>query len=370
MREPVYPFEAQKIYDGEVIIMKKITAALFCVMLVICTSVTAFGATKNDVKEKTDTAVSFAFNGNYSKGGYNVSDSKNLYILARSGADISAFTKDYFNSVSEAAQAGTLTDAGIIGMAITIADSANADPKNINGTNLTDMLKNADLSATASPYNYFYAIEAAKNNGLDGTVTALCGALAQYYTPGAGTDFWNGYGTSPDDLSMFILAMETAGAYKEYTEDAFKILETFATPQGYSNYGANADSTALALAAYSAAGNAEKAGEIYDLLIKNFYDAETGGFKADYDEYYATADAVFALSFYLPLADDAAPQESTTAADETTTATQQATTAAQNKDTGKTSPYTGVQTAPALCVAAFAAVLGAVLIRRKTDASK
>ena len=47
--------------------MKKITAALLCVMLVISTSVTAFGATKNDVKEKIDTAVAFSFDGNYSK---------------------------------------------------------------------------------------------------------------------------------------------------------------------------------------------------------------------------------------------------------------------------------------------------------------
>ena len=62
--------------------MKKITAALLCVMLVISTSVTAFGATKNDVKEKIDTAVAFAFDGNYSKNGYDVSASKNLYILA------------------------------------------------------------------------------------------------------------------------------------------------------------------------------------------------------------------------------------------------------------------------------------------------
>lgn len=370
MRKPGYPFEAQKIYDGEVIIMKKITAALLCVMLVICTSVTAFGATKNDVKEKTQTAVSFAFDGNYSKNGYEVSASKNLYILARSGTDISGFTDDYFRSVSEAAESGTLTDAGIIGMAASIADFAGTDPENAGGVDLVAALKNADLSAISSPYNYFYAIEAAKNNGLDSTVTALCDTLAQYYTPGVGTDFWNGYGTSPDDLAMFILAMETAGAYEEYTEDAFHILETFATPQGYSNYGANADSTALALAAYSAAGNAEKADGIYDILIENFYDAETGGFKADYDEYYATADAVFALGFYLPLAEDDEPQESTTAADETTTVSQQAATAVQNKDTGKTSPYTGVQTAPALCAAAFAVILGSVLIKRKTGASK
>lgn len=344
--------------------MKKITAALLCVMLVISTSVTAFGATKNDVKEKIDTAVAFAFDGNYSKNGYDVSASKNLYILAQSGADISAFATDYFKSVSDAAAAGTLTDAGVIGMAITIADLAGADPENINGTDLTNMLKNADPGAVSTPYNYFYAIEAAVNHGMKDTAAAFSNALAKYYIPGTGTDFWNGYGTSPDDLAMFILAMETAGAYTEYTKDAFEILETFATPDGYSNYGANADSTALALAACAAAGNTEKADDIYDILIKNYYDPETGGFLADYDEYYATADAVFALRFYLPLADDAAPQESTTGNHETTT---ESSSAQQNKDTGTKSPNTGSSVFPAAGAALFALAAGGLLVKRNKN---
>ena len=344
--------------------MKKITAALLCVMLVISTSVTAFGATKNDVKEKIDTAVAFAFDGNYSKNGYDVSASKNLYILAQSDADISAFATDYFKSVSDAAAAGTLTDAGVIGMAVTIADLAGADPENINGTDLTNMLNNADPGAVSTPYNYFYAIEAAVNHGMKDTAAAFSNALAKYYILGTGTDFWNGYGTSPDDLAMFILAMETAGAYTEYTKDAFEILETFATPDGYSNYGANADSTALALAACAAAGNTEKADDIYDILIKNYYDPETGGFLADYDEYYATADAVFALRFYLPLADDAAPQESTTGNHETTT---ESSSAQQNKDTGTKSPNTGVSIFPAAGPALFALAAGGLLVKRNKN---
>ena len=252
----------------------------------------------------------------------------------------------------------------MIGMAVTIAELAGADPENINGTDLTNMLKNADPGAVSTPYNYFYAIEAAVNHGMKDTAAAFSNALAKYYVPGTGTDFWNGYGTSPDDLAMFILAMETAGAYTEYTKDAFEILETFATPDGYSNYGANADSTALALAACAAAGNTEKADEIYDILIKNYYDPETGGLLADYDEYYATADAVFALRFYLPLADDAAPQESTTGNHETTT---ESSSAQQNKDTGTKSPNTGISVFPAAGAALFALAAGGFLVKRNKN---
>lgn len=333
--------------------MKKFTAALLCVMLVICTSVTAFGATKSDVKQKTDTAVAFAFDGNYSKNGYDVSTSKNLYILARSGADISAYTDAYFKSVSQAAKDSKLTDPGTIGMAVCIAKAAGIDPKNADGVNLADALKSADVSVVSSPYNYFYAIEAAKALGLDDTVKALSDTLAKYYTVGTGTDFWSGYGTSPDDLGMFILAMKTAGAYEEYTEDAFKLLETYYTENGYSNYGANADSTALALAAYSAAGNTEKANAVYDMLIKNFYDEKTGGFKADYDEYYATADAVFALSFYMPLAeDDSKDNTENTTVPETTTKPETTTAGNKNSDNSTKSPATGAEILPAVGAAA------------------
>ncbi len=65
---------------------------------------------------------------------------------------------------------------------------------------------------------------------------------------GAGTDFWGGWGTSADDLSVFIITLSTY--YEEYTayiEDALTLLKAYNTDAGYDNYGANANSTALAL---------------------------------------------------------------------------------------------------------------------------
>lgn len=346
--------------------MKRITAALLCVMLVICTSVTAFGATKNDVKEKTQTAVAFAFDGNYSTQGYDVSSSKNFYILVSTGADVSSYEDAYFASVETAAKSGTLTDVGTIGLAISIADMLGRDARNISGVDLVEILQNTPVENNGgTPYSYTYAIEAAHNHALDETETALSEKLLTYYTMGEGTDFWGGYGTSPDDLGMFIIALSyDSAAYSEQINDALSILETYYTEDGYSNYGANADSTAFALAAYSALGNKEKADSVYDLLINKFYSAETGGFIADYDEYYATADALFAFKYYLPLADDAAEETESTTADKNTTQAGENTTV-KNSDNSKTSPATGAAGATAAAVCAAVSLFAVSVLKKK-----
>lgn len=349
--------------------MKKFTAALLCAMLVIGTSVTAFGATKNDVKKIIDASVAFAFDGYYSKDGYTAADSKNLYILARAGADISGFTQAYFDSVADAAADGSLTDPGTIGMAVSIACAAGLDPESVNGVNLAGALYSAVQSSVSSPYSYFYAAEAAAALGAEETAAEFCDAMADYYTLGEGTDFWGGWGTSADDLAMFILTMNTVGAYEALVSDAFDLLENYYTDGGYSNYGANADSTALALAAYCSAGNTEKADQIYDLLINHFYDPQTGGFTADYDEYYATADAVFALSFYLPLAQEASAQSAGTESGGDAQSQAQENTGSsgsetQSTDTASASPATGAQPVTALCAAALAVITGAALLKK------
>lgn len=95
---------------------------------------------------------------------------------------------------------------------------------------------------------------------------------------------------------MFLITLKYgSGDYSQYTNDAFALLENTYSADGYVNYTPSADSTALALAAYSAYGNKTKADDVYKLLIDKFYDGTTGGFKADYDPYYATADAVLHL---------------------------------------------------------------------------
>ena len=336
--------------------MKKFLAALLSVMIVMCASVTAFGATKSDVNKVVNTSVAYAFDGKYSQGGYTIANAKNFYILAKSGADVSAYKDAFFASAKDAAAAGTLTDVGTLGEIITIADKLGMNPENIDGVNYVEMLKNADpANYGASPYNYLFAAEAASAHGLTDAADAFCGKMIGFYTIGTGTDFWGGYGTSADDLAMFLITLKYgSGDYSQYTYSA----------DGYVNYTPSADSTALALAAYSAYGNKTKADSVYDLLINKFYDSETGGFKADYDPYYATADAVFALAYYLPIADadpePQQPQETTTKAETTTTQATQA-----KKDTGKKSPATGSTGIAAASLTAAGAAAFVILFARK-----
>lgn len=60
--------------------MKKFLAAFLSVMIVMCASVTAFGATKSDVNKVVNTSVAYAFDGKYSQGGYTIANAKNFYI--------------------------------------------------------------------------------------------------------------------------------------------------------------------------------------------------------------------------------------------------------------------------------------------------
>ena len=304
-RKPGYPFEAQIKYNGEVIVMKKILPTLLAVILALSASQTVFGATKNDAKRVIESSVSFAFEDVYGETGYTVGDSKNFYIYNISGADASAYKADYIASVKKALDEGSLSGIKDLGLVICNLQMLGENPADFYGFNIVEMLKAADVTdCSGTPYSYYYAVQACVLAGLDETEKALCEEMLGYYTLGSGTDFWGGYGTSPDDLAMFILTLIPLKAdYQQYISDAFSLLEAYKTDEGYSNYGANADSTALALAAYSADGSKEKADEIYDILIENFYDEQTGGFVSDFDEYYATADAVFGISVYLPLAD-------------------------------------------------------------------
>lgn len=348
--------------------MKKVLSALLAVILVLSASQTVFGATKNDARKVIDSSVAFAFDGEYSKDGYSVNNAKNFYTLIKSGADVSAYKKGYLNSVKEALESGTLTGLLNLGLTVCNLSALGESTDSFAGFNLNEMLESADpADCSYNPYAYYYAVQAAVTAGLDETEKALCAELVKYYTPGIGTDFWSGYGTSADDLAMFILSLMPLKAdYSEYISDAFTLLEGYYTDEGYTNYGANADSTALALAAYSADGNKAKADSVYNLLIANFYDAATGGFKSDYDEYYATADAVFGISVYLPLADNSAPggNDSTSGGKQPTansaSSDKENTTASSTKqNTDKKSPQTG---ASYTAVFPAALALGAALL--------
>lgn len=357
--------------------MKKITAALLCAILVISASITVFGATKTDVTEKVNASAAY-IHSNYAEKGYSAYDSANLYLAAKSGIDVSKYTDKYFTEVLEKVESGEFANAGSYGLIICIADATGVDAENIGGKNFVELLKNADAKEGVSPYYYYYAIKAAFDHSLGDKAAELCEALASYYTMGKGVFFWAGWDqTSADDLGMFIVSLaQDYDNYSEYIEDALKLLETYYTEDGYVNYGANANSTGLALAAYSAAGKTEKANETYDLLISKFYNAETGGFDSDFESIAATKDALFGLEIYLASTEDDTvnnPDKEEPTTDDNKNDTDKTENGSNSQNTNnKTdetkSPATGAGTTGAITAAVISA--GAVLLLSSKRKSK
>jgi LPXTG-motif cell wall-anchored protein len=340
--------------------MKKVLAMLLAAMLVISTSITAFGADFEDVMNRIETATKYAY-GNVDS--FDVSSSKDFNIYVKSFEDSEKYEKAYKASVKAALDEGTLT-SGNLALAVENLAIIGEDVENFEGYNLLKLFTSTDVSAYAdNKYYYTYAINAASLLGEDDYAKKLCDQFVTYYTMGTGTDFWGGYGTSADDLAMFIIGVgEYAQDYQDYIDDALKLLETYYTSEGYDNYGANADSTALALAAYSVLEDKEKADEVYQLLEK-FYDETTGGYKGAYDSYYSTASAVYGLEYYLYLSDfNFDIEEDTTEAETTTSATknEESTT---KKNTSKTSPNTG--STSLLATGSAIALAGALILVAK-----
>ncbi len=356
--------------------MKRILAALLTVTLVISASVTAFGATKSDVKEKIQTAAAYALDECYGKDGYTVENSKYYLMYIKAGGSSDEYASGYLETVKAALGDGSLAGIGTLGRTLKIMSFLGVDPRDFEGVDLATAFEATDVTENEyTPYSYLDGVEAAKALGLDDYGKKLCDQMLTYYKMGEGTDFWGGYGTSPDDLSVFVLTLAPyADDYKEYIADALALIEGYNSDAGYTSYGeANADSTAYVLAAYSALSDKAAADAAYDKLML-FYDDETGGFTGSWDDYYATADALFGLEYYAETADADEPEQPETKPD-TETPTQQTTQkpaeekpAAKpaDKDENK-SPDTGASGGAALIAAAALTALALCATARKKD---
>ena len=370
--------------------MKKVLALLLSVMLIMTASITAFGATKSDVEAKIKSSAAYALDGNYGKDGYNTQNAKYFLMYLKAGEDAAKYEKKYLNSVKKALNGGKLNGVGSLGLTLSIMDLLGVDARSFEGYDLVKLFEATDVTANeGSPYNYVYATEAAATYGLDAYAEKLCDELiATYYEMGEGTDFWGGWGTSADDLCMFILALAPyVDYYAQYVDDALTLLKAYDSNEGYTAWGeANADSTAYALAVFSALDDKNTADKVYDKLVK-FFDKATGGFGGAYDDYYATADALFGMEYYLALADkDAEPEtttkepatEPTTEAEKVTEApaeeqpTEEATEAptvaekAPDKTPDK-SPETGAMGGAAFAFASIALAGAAVMLAKKRE---
>ena len=241
--------------------------------------------------------------------GYKVSDAVKYLSLLKSGYDMSAYNKDFLDSVEDALYAdiadNPIDDIGICGAVIQILDILDFDATNFRGVNVVEHFENLDLGTkTYNPYYYRPAIEAASPT----FAKKLCDDLiADYYDMGSGLRYW---GYSCDNTAYFLIAIaKYADDYPEYVEDAKAVLQTctrengaICNPEWVPDV--NANSTALAMGAYAAIGEVETAFTYYKNLVEGF-ESKAGIFvAANYqtgeleDNALATGDALVALEYF------------------------------------------------------------------------
>lgn len=352
--------------------MKKIISSVLALMLVMSLTLTAFAADKSDVKSKIDSSIKYAFDGKFAVNGYGAKDSKNLLMHRKSGADVSKFKDAYVSSAKQWLDEGKgKSDIVTLSMIIDNLDAYGVDTKNFEGYNLQEMLTSYDLNNYYNPFGVYYVTETAHRLGLDDFGKKLANDFVKkYYKLGEGTNFWNGFGMSADDIGAFVLGVAPYKAdFKEYIDDALKLSDNFKSEGGYgvTADSPNADSTAMILAAYSAAGNKEKADEVYNILLK-YYDDSFGGFTSGNNAYISTANAVLALEYYYDFLNK---EENNNSGNEVVPPANndkndKEDSKEENLDKSDKSPATGATTAY-LAVSALALSLGATVALKKRD---
>lgn len=381
--------------------MKKFLAFTISLCMALSAFVTAFAADAPDadeVKSKISGAAEYIAD---FYGGFSVDDASVFYRVADGIDENSAIAAGFINDVKTNLDKNNGKIISSYGESYaTYACVINAlydlgkDPANFYGYDITEPFLACDAAAApASPNYYLPSVTAlCRINSSEAAKFAetLCDSyIENYYTAGKGIDY---YGFSCDNTAFFAATLAKAGAftdkYSEIIDDAVNIINTYRTDGGFCfdpAYGtqANADSTALALMAYSCLAENEKDGlyfdetvNIYNELIK-FESGKTGVFTYDGEESAAaTLDALSALTaFYglLPVNEntaDSALGETPAADTADTTANQTAATESENaetaENTSKKSPATGADyIMPIAAAAASAGVLTLIAARKK-----
>lgn len=317
---------------------KAATAALTAAVLVSASVTSAFAAQKNEVFDELLKTSEYLLTQN-PEAGY-----QNDYALGAivSGAADESFKESYILSVEDSLKqnGGKLifTDSytGETGESLMYEACAaialykmGVDTSDIGGYNLADIISNYDLSLVSNPYHLCEALKAARLTGVSDDVKArLKDAIMAYYTDNGetgGMDYW---GISTDNNGVFVEAlapyMDSDQAVKNAVEKSLRYIENMKRADGYdssadyaSEYG-NPDSTALALRAFAAVNDSEKADEAYNYLM-GFKSSETDGayLYAGDESVYAAKDAQAALVAYydyLPANDDKTSTEASTQA--------------------------------------------------------
>lgn len=253
-----------------------------------------------------------------------VANSYEVHKFAQAGGDVSEYLTALESNLKAnngkimARQQGETADSENLvyyAVAIDILTILGKDVTNFGGYNVKQAFETfAQTNKNVSnPYFYRCIVEACKAIGNDKLARDLIDQMSKSYKVGSGLDNW---GYSCDNTSVYVA---TVAPYKAYYQtnynDALKLIDSYKKNKGYcyqTTFEENANSTAMALMAYSAAGDFDKAYEAYQLL-KNFESKNNNGvfMAADWktgamtENQLATADALRALSYF----DDACDQK-------------------------------------------------------------
>ncbi len=300
-------------------VKKAAATALATAVAVSASAISAFAAQEEEVKNELYKTSEYLLTQN-PEANY-----LNDYALGAivSGAADESFKESYRQSVEDALKenGGKLTYTDFYtgetaeslmfeACAAIVLNKMGVDTSDIGGYDLAKVIANYDLSLISNPYHLCEALKAARLTEANDEVTArLKDAIMSYYTDNGetgGMDYW---GISTDNNGVFIEAlapyMDSDDAVKTAVEKSMKYIDNMKRADGYdssetyaSEYG-NADSTALALRAFVAVNDAEKAEEAYNYLM-GFKSSETDGayLYAGADSAYAAKDAQTALLAY------------------------------------------------------------------------
>lgn len=253
-----------------------------------------------------------------------VANSYEVHKFAQAGGDVSEYLTALESNLKAnngkimARQQGETADSENLvyyAVAIDILTIIGKDVTNFGGYNIKQAFETfAQTNKNVSnPYFYRCIVEACKAIGNDKLARDLIDQMSKSYEVGSGLDNW---GYSCDNTSVYVA---TVAPYKAYYQtnynDALKLIAGYKKNKGYcyqTTFEENANSTAMALMAYSAAGDFDKAYEAYQLL-KNFESKNNNGvfMATDWntgamtENQLATADALRALSYF----DDACDQK-------------------------------------------------------------
>lgn len=339
--------------------MKKLISVTVAICIAITSLFTGIYAmadnkvTSADVKEKIEQAAAYVTSDETTS--YTLSNARNFVTIIDSGADVSKYKDAFVASVKENLDANkaVLSNYGsaspaLYGATFKAFDALNVDKTSFNGYNLVSSFEAIDVSLTSdNVYTYGYAIDAAKALGNEALALTLCDKLVSNYTMDSGLNNW---GFSCDNNGFFVLQLAPYyNEYKEYIDDALSLIANYKKENGYysdEQYvpDANADSTAAALAAYSAVGDMDKAKEAYDFLCA-FESKDTPG---EYTNSFGSYDALIGFENYYKALK--AEEDSTTTTQTTLGSTEPATlpSNATTVSTTATTVATTSTTAPVL----------------------